>query len=321
MNTRNKSVDILKGIGIIFVLTAHFIGGYYSNFVYTFHMPLFFIVAGLFIKPESLIVFIKKSFSRLINPVLITCVLIVIVLLFFRAVDISDCLELRELFWKDNPVKPYDFIVVPGNMWFLFAVFWSKVFFNLYLNYTNAHTKYLFVLIILGLGAYFIGQYYIFPFYILQGVTMLPLLWVGYWFKHSGGLVNGISKWFLLIVLLWFISTFDGGIGVSSINYKYGYVIDLVLACGGTYLFFLVSKFIETNTTYIRNLLVFLGKNTIILVCMPGIESACFPMQDVLPVDLPMRFIWVGGAKVLWCVASFYLCMKVSFLRKIFGVV
>ena len=46
---RNEAIDILKGIGIILVLTAHSLEGFVSKFAYTFHMPLFFIVTGLFI--------------------------------------------------------------------------------------------------------------------------------------------------------------------------------------------------------------------------------------------------------------------------------
>lgn len=50
MKNRNQAIDILKGIGIILVLAAHSIEGWLSQFAYTFHMPLFFIVTGLFIK-------------------------------------------------------------------------------------------------------------------------------------------------------------------------------------------------------------------------------------------------------------------------------
>ena len=49
MKQRNVAIDILKGIGIILVLTAHALEGFVSQFAYTFHMPLFFIVTGLFI--------------------------------------------------------------------------------------------------------------------------------------------------------------------------------------------------------------------------------------------------------------------------------
>ncbi len=319
MYTRFLSIDILKGIGILFVLTAHFFGGFYSGFVYSFHMPLFFIVAGLFMKPMDLKSSFKKNFTRLLYPVFLTCFVILMICILFRMLGLSIGYDPSDLFWRDNPQK-YNYFVIPGNMWFLFALFWSKEFFNFYLNYVHSRTFGFVSLVILGLCAFLIGQYVILPFCILQGFTMLPLLLVGYWFKQSINIDSKLPSWGYLLIIVWFMSSFDGGIAVNSIVYKYGYLLDLLLACGGTYFFYLVAKVIELKTTYFKNILSFLGKNTIILVCMPGIESCCFPMQDVIPVDLPMKVLWVGSAKVLWCVLSFYVCIKVSFLRKIFGV-
>jgi len=59
---RNQSVDIVKGIAIILVVLGHVMQGMYhrhllqdtayflsENFIYSFHMPAFFFVAGLFL--------------------------------------------------------------------------------------------------------------------------------------------------------------------------------------------------------------------------------------------------------------------------------
>lgn len=47
---RDKSVDVLKGIGIILVILGHLdssrIGGGFITYLYTFHVPLFFIASG-----------------------------------------------------------------------------------------------------------------------------------------------------------------------------------------------------------------------------------------------------------------------------------
>lgn len=45
MNMRDKSIDILKGIGILLVIIGHSYGPC-RNFIYLFHMPLFFMAAG-----------------------------------------------------------------------------------------------------------------------------------------------------------------------------------------------------------------------------------------------------------------------------------
>lgn len=50
---RDASFDVLKGIGISLVLVAHSLGGYIHTFAYSFHMPLFFLVAGYFFKQRG----------------------------------------------------------------------------------------------------------------------------------------------------------------------------------------------------------------------------------------------------------------------------
>jgi fucose 4-O-acetylase-like acetyltransferase len=50
---RNQAVDAAKGIGILLVIYGHTIKGTdFRVFLYSFHMALFFIVSGLFFRPE-----------------------------------------------------------------------------------------------------------------------------------------------------------------------------------------------------------------------------------------------------------------------------
>lgn len=36
-------IDIVKGIGILFVVAGHIFNGYSRDFIFLFHMPLFFL--------------------------------------------------------------------------------------------------------------------------------------------------------------------------------------------------------------------------------------------------------------------------------------
>lgn len=112
MIQRNEAVDVLKGIGILMVLVAHSLGGYVSQFAYTFHMPLFFIVTGLFLKvPEAdaacasgnicvmdkgLWPAVRKDFRRLIYPALFTTVVIMAVCALSYIVECS---------WMPSPLS------------------------------------------------------------------------------------------------------------------------------------------------------------------------------------------------------------------------
>lgn len=65
---RDKTADIAKGIGIILMIVGHcsfcFVEyPWVIRFIYSFHMPLFFIITGLFIKEDSSFQF-RKEFRR-----------------------------------------------------------------------------------------------------------------------------------------------------------------------------------------------------------------------------------------------------------------
>lgn len=62
---RNISYDITKGIGILLVVWAH---TKVNHVIFSFHMPLFFIISGMFFKMDPLKDFLYKKFRTLFVP-------------------------------------------------------------------------------------------------------------------------------------------------------------------------------------------------------------------------------------------------------------
>lgn len=61
-NKRIDYLDIAKGIGILSVIIGHtFDVQYLSNFLYSFHMPLFFVLSGYFFKEKDTKTIVKKG--------------------------------------------------------------------------------------------------------------------------------------------------------------------------------------------------------------------------------------------------------------------
>lgn len=53
MNQREKSFDIAKGIGMLAVVLGHMsIPAKMGDFIFSFHMPLFFLINGYFFKKK-----------------------------------------------------------------------------------------------------------------------------------------------------------------------------------------------------------------------------------------------------------------------------
>src|SRR5471030_1775734 len=78
MNSRNNNIDIAKGIGIILVvlghnwLITHDKDGFLFRAIYSFHMPLFFFLAGIFLKEtQAFKEFSLSKVDALLKPYLV----------------------------------------------------------------------------------------------------------------------------------------------------------------------------------------------------------------------------------------------------------
>ena len=70
ISKRKNYIDIAKGLGIICIVIGHALtkGTLLRRWVFTFHVPLFFIVAGLTFVPKNSRGYIKTRFKRLMVP-------------------------------------------------------------------------------------------------------------------------------------------------------------------------------------------------------------------------------------------------------------
>ena len=86
-------VDIAKGIGIILVVMGHndfaLISPFAHKLIYSFHMPMFFFMSGMFFKPDLLFwSFIQQRFHRLLKPFFVMLLLIYFASLSFSKVSL-----------------------------------------------------------------------------------------------------------------------------------------------------------------------------------------------------------------------------------------
>lgn len=86
-------VDIAKGIGIVLVVMGHndfaLISPFAHKLIYSFHMPMFFFMSGMFFKPDiPFLVFARRRFDRVLRPFLFTVLLIYFMSISFSKVSI-----------------------------------------------------------------------------------------------------------------------------------------------------------------------------------------------------------------------------------------
>lgn len=322
MKQRNQSIDILKGIGITLVLVAHSLGGTISHFAYTFHMPLFFIVTGLFIaSPPALPrINIKKDFNRLVGPTLFSTALITVVSCLWYAIPDSYLQNPVNLLWGGESHGWWDMNLL-GNLWFLFALFFAKVFFGCLTKVSARLSVILLLSFAVGGTALIVSHYVYMPYMILRGVSVLPFIAIGYsvrclYYKdgdiHFSQLAKGIG---VVTVMMWL--AYLTWCNEVVLNFSWGYVPDILAACGGTLACYYLSKLIYRYTHVTKVVFTSLGINSLLLICGPTIETYCFPMQVVMP-EMPMRSLFVIAGKVLWCVLFVVMCRKIEVLRRVY---
>lgn len=265
---RNPVFDVMKGIGILLVILGHMSGNInpvMHNFIFSFHMPLFFIIAGYFFKPKEIKKSIEKDFNRLIHPYLFTCALMIIYYLihYIWNHDFNPFLNsLIAAFWGNGSTNHSSIIFadIPstGAIWFLLALFWCK---NIYNIISNSRYRYC-LAIIISLFATVIDRYFInLPFTLLPGMSALVFFAAGNLAKQID-----ISKmWLVIGIPVWFYCIFYSKMSIVRCYYE-NYPLDIIGGIVGTYITYIMAKVICTHNIT-KELFSWLGKNSLAILC------------------------------------------------------
>lgn len=275
---REKSIDILKGIGILLVILGHIQNYIPKNlliYIYSFHMPLFFYISGFLYKEEyeknlSIKEYAKKRFKQLIYPY-ITLSLINLIWLIIKEHSIEQIIKFILSFGYSNYIFDKNYV---GAVWFLLCLF------NVEMIYFIISKKFKIKRQIIIIILYIIGIIFS-KFMIYRLPFWLDIALFGILFYHLGFMIKNrkeynytlIKKTFLLIIFI-IVSI----IGIV-LNYKYCYSekflgrIDMlylhfgnifyftITAISGIFTWHLVSNIIKEN-----NILEWFGRNTLIIM-------------------------------------------------------
>lgn len=123
MTKRLKWIDMAKGIGIILMVVGHMpsMPNIVHNWIFSFHMPLFFFLSGYMFKKKKVNVCIRNSIKKYLEPYFIYSVLFIIVdYIFFKDVNAM----------KESTKR---FLLGQGGfdvLWFFVSMFWIQIIYN-----------------------------------------------------------------------------------------------------------------------------------------------------------------------------------------------
>lgn len=144
MKTERLSwLDVLKGIGITLVVIGHIYSNQtVFNWLYSFHMPLFFFAAGWVYKEKTILTDIQRRIQSIVIPYFsFGCLLLIYWQLIekrFRSSDISFENSLLGLFSGN-----YDKLDFNVHLWFLPCFFVTVVLFNILVNICGKRIAYI----------------------------------------------------------------------------------------------------------------------------------------------------------------------------------
>lgn len=312
---RLEWLDIAKGIAIICTIIGHSVeGGTQSrNLIFSFHMPLFFLIAGYTIKDiprGQLGKATWKDFKRLIVPCFAVLGMNVMWgwLVDHRELSVLVLEYIGRFLWGNgsdyvlfgHPVRSV------GVLWFLIALFWSKLAYRLALRFFSQNR--IFVLLFGALVGIWIGRKVRLPQGLDLVLVILVFLEVGYLAANKTFTLPRPEILAIPVFFVWVYLAWDKGYFIEFVPRAYPFSIGaLLIALCGCYCVLGLSKALESLK--VSKALSLIGRHSLDLLCIHSLDgywSFLFYVSDDgaqalirVAVDVAFLCLWLMVKKVV----------------------
>ena len=279
-NQRIEYLDVARGIGMLLVIAGHTIGGLGRDIIFSFHMPLFFILSGITFRiPQNLkeyITMTKKNVLSLLAPTL--CVFFVNII----SSIVKGGMDSNIYFWKSKVLSliwgagtdlTIGNRIIPalGITWFLIVLFWTKEIFGAF-SIMISQKSFLWLSFVLFTVGGICGKYFYLPLSFDISLCALPMILLGAYlisdrepslFYIVGGLI-----WLLCFVLyrLFGFASMD----MADRNYPL-FPVSFIGACGASICFIYVC-YLTNRIRIFSRCFGFIGRNSLLLLIAHAID-------------------------------------------------
>ena len=329
MKERVRYFDIAKGVAIFCIIAGHMRNTIINNFVFTFHVPIFFLISGYFLKSNRPFKeFVTKKYNQLIRPYIITCICVIV------GVSLSNIIRTHSLEHLVQDVKTWFIASLYGSgtieysspfymkqigaIWFILASFTAVVIVRYFIEYKQGWLG----VVVLAYVGYKTGQMVWLPLSIQAGMTAAVFVYLG-WLSNKYKLFEHPAPhmWISGAAIIWLFGIlFCGKLYVVRNHFENG-LFDIVVAVAGSYLVIVICQIIDKQTKYLANLLEFYGKNTLTILCMHEVEI----------LTISWKWVWQIGDKlqlqtyqVIWIILILKMLLFtvgiyiIQFLKKVY---
>ncbi len=295
-------MDFMKVFGVFLVIVGHLplVNDDVMKFVFSFHMPLFFICSGyLFREKDMNRSFIMKNVKQLLLVMIPFFLIVVIFNLFQNGLFYRDKFTVEAII-----ISPLKYLLTGnsriGWMWFLWALFWMRLSYNLLCNMTKNKYKhyYIFLLsLVCGYCLYYSNvrlNYYQFSAFIF----CMPFFCFGQilsklrFHEHVKG-KKSIGLIFVLCAMYVILFSCCGKINMNALNVGNDYTTYLLVGFVANVLFMTIFDNISVREKLL-NVIVVISNGTLVYLCFHGMLIQMFKIayKKVMHINLPPR-IWI----------------------------
>lgn len=326
-------IDIAKGVAMLCIIAGHFGIASVDRVVYTFHVPLFFLVSGYFLSTRlDIRTFIMQKARQLLVPyvcaglgIMLSAALINLAMgSTLHAIGEDTLRILGALIYGAGSAHTEPFAIRQiGLLWFLLGLFFSMIMVRLALR-----TKYPLVIVC---ALFYVGwktaQYMWLPFSLQAACTASLFVYLGYWAKQHDLLsVKPHVLAVAALMVLWLFCIYEKiSIGLVASDLGAGGLLSVIDALGASYLVVLACKQVEKRLHVLARGLNFVGQTTLIIMCFHAIADFTFPnyllyafLGDTLGLMRPFCHIVVVGLNIAWPIFGVFLTYHIPPLKKLF---
>ncbi len=302
-----------------------------NKIVFTFHVPIFFLISGYFISQElTFKEYAKKRVHGLVLPYLFTSLLLIIARIFIDVIkgDTTSILPHAKMVFIQamygsgtNSNATLFGIHQIGAIWFLLALLWALLLVKYFIN---KRYGWLWIFCIATVS-YITSQYCWLPWDIQAGGTASIFVFIGAYFRKLNKKIV-FKNWLIILGSIVLILEVICNIRVSVVSNYYKYtLVSIAGAILISYVILWISKLLD-KTKIIKKALCFLGANSIIILCFHLIELNNVPWWYLYNFlgDLPcilkyLLYLICYTYKLLFVIISTKIVLNIKWLRKVFA--
>lgn len=183
MKERITFLDAAKALAIALVILGHCDAAsipYLPRIIWSFHMPLFFLISGMFLRSRPTGEALRKYARAYLVPYFLVSLFGIGMEAFIRPGLVEDCI--LAMVWGSHDIPAHYFglghRISCGPQWFLFALFSGCMIFNFVSRISDTFRRWLTTVVIAVLGIV-IGRLHPLPFSICHGAFASLYLMVG----------------------------------------------------------------------------------------------------------------------------------------------